>query len=152
MLPSLNSIVSDIFLSSFQFFFFFLLIENTPYLDHLCSTVYVFWICLQFVLLSFKCRIIQLTLVSSMFISHFFQVVTDTVVFHITFHLTEVSIHYVVRANHVIFQAFTIKGVFGFELQSAAILCELQVKLAVQQKRGPEAKYTGTIRGVQRHW
>ena len=75
-----------------------------------------------------------------MFISHFFQVVTDTVVFHIAIHLTEVSIHYVMRGNHVIFQAFAIKGVFGFELQLAAILWELKATVSGTTKRGTWGK------------
>ena len=83
--------------------------------------------------MSFESRIIQLTSVYSL---RFSQVVTDTVWFHIALHLTEATIHDVTRANQVMFQAFTIQGVFGFELQLTAIFCELKSLLATMRIRG----------------
>ena len=66
-------------------------------------------------LLTFESRIIQLT-----FARQFFKVETDAVWFHVAHYLTEVRIYDVNTANHVIFQAFTIKSVVEPELHLAA--------------------------------
>lgn len=86
----------------------------------LCSTVDIIWVFLHVVFIPFMSRIIQFTSVSFTFTS-LLQIITDTVVLHVTQRVTEICHQGIMSSYQVIHETFATERLFSSKLQTTTL-------------------------------